>query len=160
VMIRLKKYPNITLTIVGDGEMKEDIVKKIKDNGLEDTVKLTGMIPYSEVREYYATSDIFFFTSLRDSCPTQLTESMAFGLPILTLNLHGQGFVVNDETGIRCSVETPEKTIDELEKAILDLYQNPEKVTKMSQAAYDFARAQTWSSRIGSLVKKHYPVQP
>ena len=160
VMIRLKKYPNVTLTIVGDGEMKEDIIKKIKDNDLENTVKLTGMIPYSEVRNYYATSDIFFFTSLRDSCPTQLTESMAFGLPILTLNLHGQGFVVNDETGIRCSVETPEKTIDELEAAILDLYNNPEKVTKMSQAAYDFARRQTWSSRIGSLVKQHYPVQP
>jgi glycosyltransferase involved in cell wall biosynthesis len=160
VMIRLKKYPNITLTIVGDGEMKEDIIKKIKDNGLEDTVKMTGMIPYREVREYYTTSDVFFFTSLRDSCPAQLTESMAFGLPVVTLNLHGQGLMVNDETGIRCSVVTPGQTINELEEAIIDLYHNPAKVTKMSQAAYDFAREQTWAARIKSIVENYYPVQP
>ena len=160
VMNRLKKYPNITLTIVGDGEMKDDIVQKIKDDGLEDTVKLTGMITYDQVKEYYAVSDVFFFNSLRDSCPTQLTESMAFGLPIVTLNLHGQGFVVNDETGIRCSAVTPAQTIAELEEAIIDLYNNPAKVTKMSQAAYDFARKQTWSARISSIVEKHYPVKP
>ncbi len=99
--------------------MKDDVIKKIKDNGLEDTVKMTGMIPYREVREYYADSDVFFFTSLRDSCPAQLTEAMAFGLPIVTLNLHGQGLMVNDETGIRCSAVTPGQTVNELKKLLL-----------------------------------------
>jgi len=160
VMTRLKDYPNITLTIVGDGEMKEDVIKTINENGLGNTVKLTGMVPYARVKEYYAEHDIFFFTSLRDSGPTQLTEAMAYGLPLVTLNMHGQRFVVNDETGIRCKCDTPEIAINELEKAILYLYNNPARVTKMSQAAYDFARKQTWSARISSIVEKHYPVKP
>ncbi|HTI61596.1 glycosyltransferase family 4 protein [Mucilaginibacter sp.] len=158
VMTRLKAYPNITLTIVGDGEMKEDIIKKINDDGLGDTVTMTGMIPYEQVREYYSSCDVFFFTSLRDSCPAQLTEAMAFGMPVVTINLHGQGFVVNDDTGLRCNCDTPEIAINELEKGIMDLYNNPAKVTKMSQAAFEFARKQTWAARIDELVKRHYPV--
>jgi len=157
VMARLKEYPNITLTVVGDGQMKEEIIKKIKDDGLENTVKLTGTIPYTQVKEFYSAYDVFFFTSLRDSCPAQLTEAMAYGMPVVTINLHGQGFVVNDDTGIRCRCDTPEIAIAELEKAITDLYHNPAKVTAMSKAAHAFARKQTWSARISELVKRHYP---
>ena len=158
VMARLKAYPNITLTIVGDGEMKEEVVKKIKEEGLEETVKLTGTIPYEQVKEYYSAYDIFFFTSLRDSCPAQLSEAMAFGMPVVTINLHGQGFVINDDTGIRCKCDTPEIAIDGLEKAIIELYNNPEKVTKMSESAYAFAKKQTWTARIETLVGRHYPI--
>jgi len=157
VMIRLKNNPDITLTIVGDGEMKEEIIKKIKANGLENTVTLTGMIPYEEVKKYYSTYDVFYFTSLRDSCPAQLTEAMAFGLPVVTINLHGQGLIVNDDTGIRCKCDTPEIAVDELEKAILYLYNNPDRVTIMSKAAYEFAKQQTWPERINTIVKEHYP---
>jgi glycosyltransferase involved in cell wall biosynthesis len=157
VMNRLKQYPNITLTIVGDGEMKEEVVNKIKEYGLENTVKLTGMLPFLEVKEYYSNHDIFFFTSLRDSGPAQLTEAMAYGLPIVSIKLHGQGIVINDETGIRCKCDTPEIAVDELEKAIIYLFNNPEKVTAMSKAAYQFAGKQTWSERISSVVKQYYP---
>ena len=157
-MTLLKKYPNITLTLLGDGEMKEEIVKKIAENGLENTVKLMGMVPFEQVREYYATYDIFFFNSLRDSGPSQVIDAMAFGLPVVTINLLGQGSIVNDQTGIRCKCNTPETAVEELEKAIIYLYNNPQKVTEMSHAAYEFAKKQTWSSRLETLVKEHYPV--
>jgi hypothetical protein len=84
---------------------------------------------------------------------------MAYGLPLVTLNLHGQRFVVSDKTGIRCKCDTPEIAVEELRKAILYLYNNPEKVTEMSEAAYDFARKQTWASRISTLVKDCYPAE-
>jgi glycosyltransferase involved in cell wall biosynthesis len=156
VMARLKNYENITLTIVGYGELENKIIEKIKENSLEKTVKMTGKIPYEQVKEYYLSHDIFFFTSLRDSGPAQLTEAMAYGLPIVTINLHGQGFIVNDETGIRCKCDTPQIAIEELEKAILYLYNNPENFTAMSQAAHDFAKRQTWPAKISNIVKKYY----
>lgn len=156
VMTGLKKYKNITLTVVGDGELRNEIAEKIKENGLEDTVTMTGMVPHEKVREYYSSHDVFFLTSLRDSGPGQLIEAMAFGLPIVTINLHGQGFIVNDETGIRCKCDTPQTAIEELGKAILYLYNNPEKVTQMSHAAHEFAKTQTWSAKISGIVSKHY----
>jgi len=156
VMTRLKKYKSITLTVVGDGELKNEITEKIKENGLENTVKMTGMVPYDHVKEYYSSHDVFFFTSLRDSGPAQLTEAMAYGLPIVTINLHGQGFIVNDETGIRCKCDTPQIAIEELEKAILYLYNNPEKITPMSLAAHNFAKKQTWQAKISSIISEYY----
>jgi glycosyltransferase involved in cell wall biosynthesis len=158
VMARLKNYPNIMLTVLGDGEMKEEVVKKIKENNLGETVKLRGMVPQEEVNACYATHDIFFFNSLRDSGPSQVIDAMAYGLPVVTINIHGQGSIVSDQTGIRCKCDTPEIAVEELEKAILYLYNNPHRVTEMSKAAYEFAKKQTWSSRIQTLVKDHYPV--
>ena len=157
VMKELKKYNQITLTIVGDGEMKNDVLKTIKDFDLSETVFLTGSVSHEKVKDYYASHDVFFYTSLRDSCPAQLIEAMAYSLPIVTLNLHGQAIIVSDETGIRCSAETPEKTILELREAILKLYNNPVLLNQMSENAYEFAKKQTWDKKIELIVSEYYP---
>ncbi|MCC8426153.1 glycosyltransferase family 4 protein [Mucilaginibacter sp. UR6-11] len=158
VMRALKAYPQISLTIVGYGETEEEIAACIREYGLQDTVTLTGKVPYDEVRGYYDSHDVFFFTSLRDSCPAQLLEAAAFGTPVVTLNLHGQALLVNDDTGIRCNVTTPDATVLALKDALLDLYNNPDKITKMSHEAVKFAKKQTWPAKIAAITKDHYPV--
>lgn len=157
VMKQLQQYPGITLTMVGDGEQKAPLLASIEEKGLTGSVFWKGKVPFDEVKGYYASHDVFFFTSLRDSCPAQLIEAMAFGMPIVTLNLHGQAIIVNDETGIRCGCSTPEQAIDELVKAILKLYHSPALVTEMSKAAYAFALKQTWENKIQTIVDKSYP---
>lgn len=156
VMERLKDYPDITLTVVGDGEQKPDFLEAIKEKGLKKSVFWMGKVPFEKVREYYASHDVFFFTSLRDSCPAQLIEAMAFGMPVVTLNLHGQAIIVNDSTGFRCDCDTPEEAVKELTIAILTLFNNPEVVSTMSEAAHQFALQQTWDHKIDTIVKKSY----
>jgi glycosyltransferase involved in cell wall biosynthesis len=157
VMRSLKSIPDITLTIVGYGEMEQEIKDCIKRYDLAGTVTLAGKVPFEKVREYYDTHDVFFFTSLRDSCPAQLLEAASFGMPTVTLNLHGQGLLVNDKTGIRCNVTTPDATIAELKEALLHLYNNPAEITQMSHAAAAFAKQQTWPEKIAGIVKEYYP---
>ena len=158
VMKELKEYPGITLTVVGDGEMKDAFLSKLKEYELEATVHWKGKVPYEQVREYYASHDVFFYTSLRDSCPAQLIEAMAFGLPVVTLNLHGQAQLIDDERGVRCACDTPEMAIKELVKALLYLYNSGEVVSKMSCAAFTFAAKQTWTAKIDHIVNQYYPV--
>ena len=158
VMKELKEYRGITLTVVGDGEMKDAFLEKIKQDQLDDTVHWKGKVPFEEVREYYASHDVFFFTSLRDSGPAQLVEAMSFGLPVVTINLHGQAMIVNEQRGILCAYDNPELAIYALKKAILSLYNRPETVEKMSQAAYDFASNQNWNKKIDTIVNEYYPV--
>ena len=157
VMNELKEYPGITLTLVGDGEMKNEIVRQIDKYGLQSSINMVGSVPYEKVRDYYASHDVFFYTSLRDSGSVQLIEAMAFSLPVVTLNLHGQAMIVNDETGIRCACDTPEIAIKALKSSIVNLFNNPQKVTLMSQAANDFARRQTWNHKIANIVDQYYP---
>ncbi len=156
VMNTLKHIPEISLTVVGDGEQKEEFLNMINKYGLGEKVFWKGKIPFEKVKEFYETHDAFLFTSLRDSCPAQLIEAMAYGLPIITINLHGQSFIVNDDTGFRCKCATPEEAIAELNDSILKLYNDPDLLTKMSIAAHEFALMQTWNKKITTIINKCY----
>lgn len=157
VMKELKQYTGITLTVVGDGEMKDSFLGKLKEYDLESTVYWKGRVPFEKVREYYADHDVFFYTSLRDSCPAQLIEAMAFGMPVVTLDLHGQALIVDNDRGFKCKCDTPEVAIVNLKNAILELYNKPELVAQKSAAAYDFAGKNKWEEKISNIVSQYYP---
>lgn len=159
VMKELNSYPGITLTVIGDGEMKEIFLDKLKEYKLENKVFWKGKVPFEAVRQYYASHDVFFYTSLRDSCPAQLIEAMAFGMPVVTLNLHGQALIVDDSRGFRALCNTPEEAIENLKEAILTLYTHPALLRSMSIAAYDFAEQQKWEKKINNIVDQYYPIK-
>jgi glycosyltransferase involved in cell wall biosynthesis len=156
VMKALKGYTGISLTVVGDGEMRDAFREKVKEFSLQEIVYWKGAVPYDQVKEFYSNHDVFIFTSLRDSGGLQLVEAMAYGLPVVTLNLHGQAIIVNDETGIRCKCETPDIAIEELKNAVIELQQNPSRVSQMSLAAFEFAKKQTWTIKIAEISRKYY----
>ncbi|MGZ5245830.1 MAG: glycosyltransferase family 4 protein [Flavitalea sp.] len=158
VMLKLKSHKNISLTIVGDGEMAERLNDFIMVNQLEN-IHLTGKVSHEQVKELYESHDAFFFTSLRDSCPVQLLEAMAFGLPVITLDLHGQAEIVNEETGIKVLANEPVETVNLLASSILELSKDEERFNRMRHAAFDFARNHTWDKKIRELTDKFYPKQ-
>ena len=154
-MAQLKEYSDITLTIVGDGEMRKYLEDDIKKYNLKN-VKLIGRIPYEKVSEEYSNHDVFFFTSLRDSNGMQVLEAMAFGLPVVTLQLHGQDLLVNEAVGIKASVNNPEQTVIELANAILLLHNDRKLLGRMSKAAFNFAKVHTWEKQVKLFVEKYY----
>lgn len=157
VMKELKEFSDITLTIVGDGEMRELMLGKIIAYQLENNIIWKGSVPYEEVKSFYANHDLFFFTSLRDSGPSQLVEAMAYGLPLITLKLHGQAVIVSETTGIACPCSSPKIVINNLKEAILSFYNNEKNITQMSKAAHSFAIEQTWDKKIQEITSKYYP---
>lgn len=157
VLNELKEYKGITLTVVGDGEMRDAFLAKIEEYDLHQKVKWVGSVPFKDVTEFYGKHDLFFFTSLRDSGPAQLIEAMAYGLPIVTLNLHGQGMIVGDQTGFRCSIVSPDRAIAELKETLIRLYNEPSQITQMSSSAHEFAIQQRWDKKIERIIDKYYP---
>lgn len=155
VMELLKEYDDITLTIVGDGEMKEHLENDIISRKLSN-VTYMGSVPYEKVKSFYANHDLFFFTSLRDSCPAQLFEAMAYGLPVITLKLHGQDAIINSKVGIKCEATIPEETVIELKNAIFELYHDRKKLKLMGHAAFNYAKQQTWDNQIDKIIRNYY----
>ncbi|WP_229365865.1 glycosyltransferase family 4 protein [Fibrisoma montanum] len=150
-------YP-ITLTIVGgSGEMSDHLTDYLTRYQVADRVKLAGQVTFQEVRNFYREADVFVFTSLRDSCPHQLLEAMAFSLPIITLSLHGQDELVNDSNGIKVSIQTKDQVVDELAKAIERMYTHPAERLKMGEAAYQFAKQEVWDLKIKRFIDEFYP---
>jgi glycosyltransferase involved in cell wall biosynthesis len=61
----VKRFPNVKLLIIGDGEEKDNLLKQAKKTGLfNKNIIFTGAIPNSELPKYYATADIFIGPSI------------------------------------------------------------------------------------------------
>ncbi|WP_252244311.1 MULTISPECIES: glycosyltransferase family 4 protein [unclassified Clostridium] len=72
------------LVIVGDGELKDDLLNKISDLQLDNTVEIQS--PTSNIQDIYLSSDIFVLSSRWEGLPMVLIESMACGLPCVSFD--------------------------------------------------------------------------
>lgn len=153
----IKEKVNFKLTIVGDGEMGEFVFDWIKELGLQKNVEWLGQIPFEEVKGHYLKSNLFILTSLRDSCPAQLLEAMSYGLPIITLDLHGASLAVPNDAGIKILPIDPEQTKNEIAQAIVLLSKDSDLLVNMGSKGYEFALLQTWDHKVQYVVDKFYP---
>ena len=95
----------------------------------------------------FERSDVFLFTSLRDSFGSVVLEAMAKGLPIVTLDHQGVGSFVPDAAAIKVPVTNPRETVESLAAAIEMLAKSPAVLFEMRVASWNFAKEQTWSRR-------------
>jgi glycosyltransferase involved in cell wall biosynthesis len=93
------------LLMVGDGVMKEEIIKLARELNLEDYVKITGM--QKEVRPFYWASDLFTLTSTSvETFSIAALEGMGCGLPSVLTNIGGATEMVRDGlNGYICNLE-------------------------------------------------------
>lgn len=93
-----QEYPEAQLCMVGpdrDGTLK-NVINLIRDLGLEKAVQLTGVLTKSEWHEKSKEYDIFINTSNVDNMPVSIVEAMALGLPVVSTNVGGIGFLIKD----------------------------------------------------------------
>ena len=74
----------VQLLVVGDGEKKKEIIKKISDLQLQNHVLLCGM--QKNVYPYLLKSDLFLHTSFNEGFPNVLLEAMYCNLPVVTMD--------------------------------------------------------------------------
>ena len=141
------------LTIIGSGSLDCYISDWVKNFGLETKVDFCGRIPWMEVRNAYLKSDVFLFSSLRDSYGTVMLEAMSQALPVITLNHHGARDFVPDRASIKVPVTNPTETVSALAQAIEYMYKNPKERLEMGKIAYNFARQQSWAQKAAKLSK-------
>ncbi|WP_207514962.1 glycosyltransferase family 4 protein [Longitalea luteola] len=151
------KEVDYTFTIVGGGELYPHLQGWIDQYGLDPKrLRILGQIPFNEVVHHYEQADVFIFCSLRDSCPAQLNEAMAFGLPVITLDIHGSALAVSNECGIKIKPTTKEKTAQDIARAVTTMYKDPELRKQYSRNAYNYAKGNTWERKVNLITSQFY----
>lgn len=79
-----KKNRNSVLLLIGNGELKNDILNKINTLKLNDSVFLLGL--QDNVSNYLMAMDKFIFPSLFEGMPNVIIEAQASGLPCYISN--------------------------------------------------------------------------
>lgn len=79
-----KNKKNTILLLIGTGELKARIKKKVKELNLEDAVVFTGV--RKDIPQLLCAMDIFVFPSLFEGLPNTVVEAQATGLPCVISN--------------------------------------------------------------------------
>ena len=148
---RVDKRVNFHLDIVGEGPVGPLVPGWIAAAGLQDRVTWHGQVPFTAVREAYLSHDLFMLCSLRDTFASQYIESMALGLPILTLDHHGATDFIPNDAGIKVPVQSADATADALARAVEHLYDHPAELEQRGRASFAFATQFSWPKLVAGL---------
>lgn len=143
----------IRLFVAGDGPLRSRWQQTARQLGVEGRVTFLGPVDHARMLEWYRKSDIFLFTSLRDSFGMQLLEAMACGLPIVTFDHQGAGTFVPCDAGIKVPVTTPGEAVKGIAAAIRRLAQSPQLRRKMGQAGWSYAQSERWGQRAARMTQ-------
>lgn len=125
----LKIYPNVVFDIVGDDTItkqngktyKEEFFEEVADPELLKRVIFHGRVDEMELRQFYASCDLFVAPSRYESFGLVFLEAMMFGKPVIACNAGGGPEVVTDsQTGFLVDPGDVEGLAKALEKLIRD----------------------------------------
>lgn len=83
------KVPNARFLWVGEGELRKETDRWIRELGLEGKAMVTGFVPLSELPNYLNAMDLFLFTSRVEGVPLAILEAQAVELPVVSSKYDG-----------------------------------------------------------------------
>ena len=82
-----KTHKNLNVAIIGDGELRPKLERKIQNLQLEDTITLLGQLPRSIVLEKMAQSNILLHTSVYESFGFVFLEALYSGMKLVSYDV-------------------------------------------------------------------------
>ena len=122
--------PKAKLLIVGDGPDLPKYKTFVKKQGLEENIIFTGKVPWETIAEYYLISDVFTTASKTETQGLTVIEAMAASLPVVCINDDSFTNTVIDNLNGKIF-----KNKREYKKAIIELYNNPKELKRLSKQA-------------------------
>ena len=92
-----KEIPQLILVIIGEGEIRNDLMEQIQEAGLQDRGLMPGYFDRKEVLRALASSDMFTMPSRYEGTPIALLEAAALARPIIASSTGGIPELVTDE---------------------------------------------------------------
>lgn len=144
-LIEAMKQVDAILVIAGSGPLEFDLKEQAKE--LCDKVKFIGAKTHDELKEVYASSDIFVAPSVtakdgdKEGFGLVILEAMASGLPVVASNSGGiPDLITNGVEGFLVSEKAPLEIADKINKLLNDgeLYDKMAISAKSKAQNYDY----------------------
>ena len=142
-LAKMKGRVDWTLTIAGEGPLRDGLALASRKLGLSDRVVFRGWLKRDHLPAVYEQADVFVLPSRDEGMPNAMLEAMAAGLPVIGSKISGLDEVVIDgETGLLVPVEDT----DALAHALRTVIEDRDYTFKLGQAARERVAAQfSWA---------------
>ena len=138
-----KKYTNLNLQIVGEGDEKGNLEKLAKELGIEKQINFAGLIPHEKLPAYYQSACVYVLPSQNEGMSNSMLEALSSGLPLLATDTGGTKELVEDGVnGFIIKMKNSEDIAEKLEILIKD----EELRKKMGQKSREKAEGMNWES--------------
>lgn len=133
--------PEVLLVLVGDGEMKDELVSRVTEKQLEYWVRFVNPTYGMDLVRYYHAADLLVLCSFYDNFPNVINEAMAAGLPVVAADVGGVSLQVQDgETGYL----VPSGDLDKFTSRVIELLGDRHKSETFGAEGRRRARRYTW----------------
>lgn len=131
------RLPNSELLLVGTVDpLIEPILARFEGN-----FRYVGDVPKIELVQYYNRSSVLVLPSIADAYPLVVLEALVCGLPVIVSANTGSKEMIRDgEDGF----VVPIRDVEALKQKILLLYEDPDALHKMAEAAAQRVSQLTW----------------
>lgn len=109
------------LHLIGDGPLRNSLIAKCRELGVQDDVVFHGQLSDVEVFEELKRADVFFLASLMEGLPIVIMESLAAGVPVVAPAIAGiPELVVDGETGLLYAASDKDALAEKLTRLLDD----------------------------------------
>jgi glycosyltransferase involved in cell wall biosynthesis len=124
--------PRLCCVIIGEGRQKKELKELIKQNSLQERIKLLGFQEHRQALKILKSSDMCVMPSLSEGTPISLLEGAMLGTPIVASRVGGIPQLVEDRK--HALLVEPGNEM-ELAEAIDYLLQHPRYATRLAKEA-------------------------
>ena len=116
----VRDYPAITLVVVGEGELKDELEGIAEEHEFGEKVKFIGF--RNDIESIMEQSDVVVIPSLSDACPTVALEAMKCGCAIVASGVDGLIEILSDR---KDALLVPVSNTSDLARGVVELLNNP-----------------------------------
>ena len=121
VALLLPRRPDLRVSLVGDGVMREELEAKARALAVSGRVRFEGARPFEEVVHWLRRARLMVMTSDMEGLPQAMIEAMSCGVPVViaetgdvtTLARHGENAWIVD-------APTPEAFAEAIDRLLVD----------------------------------------
>jgi L-malate glycosyltransferase len=137
-----REMPDARLTVVGDGPEREKLQSLAHHLRLRN-VEFLGRIAPEEMPAIYDKADVYINSSSVDNMPNSIIEAFACGLPVVSTNVGGIPYIVeNGKTGLLVDEDDHRALAD----AALSLFADQEIASRLIAAAREEITKYSWQN--------------
>lgn len=136
-----KEIPHVTCDVYGGGSMMpllQDLAAELGEEGIH----FHGEIAHERVPEVLAAGGILVNSSRVDNMPHVLVEASASGLPIVTTDVGGIPYMVENEV---TALLVPPDQPGLMASAVLRMLRDPDLARRLAGTAYEACSNYTWN---------------
>ncbi|MEN6452309.1 MAG: glycosyltransferase [Thermoguttaceae bacterium] len=135
------------LRVVGEGPLERRWQRLAERLDIAPHVAWLGRLSHADALRLYDATDLFVFTSLRDTSGNVVLEALAAGVPVVCLDHQGMRDIVTADCGVKIPVSTPRDVVLQLKESIVRLWREPAEWERLSRGAVERAKEFLWSKQ-------------